>query len=353
MNKADTNNNKKVETNGGKTSSKDSHNNNVLPEQLNNALEEHQDVHINDAGRDRERKLSNILQQHVLNVFEDGIFDFLDSMNNSGNVAEKPNVKNEQNNEFSRAKALEAGAIPKHSWRSSSNGNTHTAQAEQWRRNTNDVKPNQYTTPKSTLQTQVPNTQSIIQSGATFTGVGIRPCPTYELNNMYLKFPHLKSEKVLNPLKPSQTHKPMRMPTSSHNAQNNSVGFDKVNKECATNFRDQRVKKSNSVHGSKEVHELTNSLSSLNASNKNTLVHRGRSSSSIDLTCVPNSTQKKDVRKPSAQHKSQSTDDKSKGAIPKQLSRNSTEVNINESRNSLDEVKDSPVDAQKLESKCF
>lgn len=341
MNITDTNNNKNVEsckgsTNGVKTLSKDS-DNNVLTEQLDSSSEEHQDAHTDDAAIDRERKLSNTLQQNIPNVFEDGIFDFLDSMKNSGNESEKLN-------KFPKAKALETGAIPKYSWRSSSNGNTQTAQVEQWRQNTNTDKSNHNSTPKSTLQAQAPVIQSIIQNGAIFTGVGIRPCPTYELNNMYLKFPHLNSAKVPNPLKPLQN--------STNNARNKSAEFDKMSAERATSSRELKAKKSHSVHGSREMHEL----SSQSVSNKNSLAHRGRSSSSIDLTVVSKAnhlTKQKDDHKLLTQKKTQSKNDKSSGAIPKQLNRNSAQMNVNGSPNSLDEVLDCPVDAQKLKSKRF
>lgn len=340
MNKADTNNNKKVEsctdsTDSAKTSStKDSE---KVPIEQSASKDDQNANNIDAVVIDQERKPSNMLQQqqqHIPNVFEDDIFDFLDSIKNSSNKTgslNKTNVQNELNNGLEKSRALETGAIPKNSWRNSSNGNTQTAHIEQWRQNTNKA------TSKSTNQVQVPNTQSIIQNGAIYTGIGIRPCPTYELNNMYLKFPHLNSEKVPNPLKPSQSHKTRLNVTN--NAQNISNRIDKVNAKGDISSCQR------------------NNLSSLLASNKNLLAHRGRSSSSIDIRGVSKSSvspQQRNDQKLSSQQKIQSKDDKrSGGAIPKQLNRNGIQSNNSKPPNSLDEVLESPIDTKKLESKNF
>lgn len=326
INKIDTNNNKKPENgkdgNGEKTSSKE-FDNNVLPEQLDISLGDYKDVHTNDIAIAPKTKSSNTLNQHIPNVFEDGIFDFLDSIENFDNKTEKLNKK---------SKPFEALSIPKNSSQSGFNGNIHTTEAEQWRQNNNIDKSKSL--PRMPAE-QISVTESIIQSRACFTGAGIRPCPTYELNNMYLKFPHLNSKKVPNPLEP--------LNKSRQNYTNNSTGLDKVNKECAPSTSNDTRMKSNVVRTTKEA-----------VSSKSTIAQRGRSSSSNDLTSISKAThlaKQKDVHKPTVRHKSQSRNDNVNGAISKQPSRNNAEENINNSPSSLNV--NYPFDTQKLESKSF
>lgn len=354
MNKNDTNNNKNVESGKSlsvsrKTSSIDS---DKVPTsyQLDNALKNDENAHTNGtAAIDRERKLSNTSkQQLILNVFEDDFFEFLNSREHSGNATEqlnKTNAKSELNFESEKPKAVETGAIPKNgSWRSGSNGNVQAPRrVEQWRQNSNTDQTVNHNAASSKLtnQGQALNTRDIIQNGAIFTGVGIRPCPTYELNNLYLKFPHLNSEKVPNPLKPSQSHKTRLNGTTT--AQNSSTvqmqNPNKTNRERRTISRERNQ---------------TPPSSSSSATNKNSLANRGRSASSIDI--LGTSTQRKNDHKPPAQQKNQSKDDKSNGgAIPRQPNKLAVLLDNSKSFTRLYpiEVPNNPIDTEKLKSKRF
>lgn len=261
---------------------------------------------------DGQRNQSTTAQQHIPDVFADDIFGFIDSM-------VKPN-KHESNSEAPRA-----GAIPVNSWRARSSESPQVVKVEQWRQNTNSVRPNHNSTsdpiirPKSTQPTR-------------FSGAEIRPCPPYELNNMYQKFPHLNAEKVPNPLK--ATPKP---------AQNSTKKMP--DNKPAKNSHEQRAKTSNSARGLQNMSKLTGSLSTLIGSAK-VLANQGRSSSSTNLAGAKRSTD-------STQPKNQSEDGKIKGAISKQQQNRSVDrlVNVDESSKSLDDVIDNPVDANRLKSK--
>lgn len=334
MNKADTNNNKQAGscenlTIGAKPLLKDSDQVPIEPTDSSSATKFDRNPRTNvavAAANDQERDPSQVLQQkqQTLDVFGDDIFAFLDSRNNPGNEAKhlnKPNVKNELNNGHEKTRELETGAIPKNSWRNSSNGNNQTAHTEQWRQKTNTDRTNHNATKNS-------NAQDTVRSAAVYSGTGIRPCPTFELNNMYSKFPHLNSEKVPNPLKPAQTHR------ARLNGTTNGAG-------------DSSSRQRNS-----------SSSSSAAALNKNSLAHRGRSLSSIDMTtgaakAAADSSQRKNDQKFPAQQKTQSKDVKNGGggAIPKQPNRYGVQLNNTKLPNSLNEVSDSLIDVPKLESK--
>lgn len=317
MNKSDTNNNEKLDSCNGSSIDEE-----VIPSINPEKIGTKRDVqntYKTCATIEPEQKRSNSLQhpQHIPNVFEDDIFDFLASREN-------PNNENELNGESPKTKGIATGAIPKTSWRSGSNGNSsHTARVvEQLRQisiDTDQSKKN-----GTTHQANAPSAHGIIQNGAVFTGVGIRPCATYQLNNMYDKFPHLNAGKVANPLIPPQTHKPRQIGTN--NAQNTPAGLDKMNRRRETGSRDR------------------NNLRSSAASNGNALVRRGHSST--DLTSVSkanDSTQRKNEHKMPAQPNG--------GAIPKQLNKTSAQPNLNKSPQiSADAVSDTLIDSEKLKS---
>lgn len=328
MNNSDTNNNAKVESR--KSLSIDeaiSSNEKVRTEPLHDSSTSNDDQNTSksDATLERERKLSNSSQhqQNIPNVFEDEIFDFLATRDISNNETGKLNetkVKNGLNNESKRNKEIETGGIPKNTWQSSSNGKSQTAHVGGMRRNSVD------TTSKSN-HTNSSSTNGITQSGAVFTGVGIKQCVTYQLNNMYDKFPHLSAGKVPDPLIPPQTHKTRQI--GAINARNTPAGFDKANRRRDTRSRDR------------------NNLSSSSASkNDNSLVRRGHSST--DLTSASkaiDSTQQKNDYKPTAQPNG--------GAIPKQLNRSCVQKDSNKSPNSVDGVSDTLIDSDELKSKEF
>lgn len=294
------------------------------------------DTHTNETAIAVEKK-----QQHIPNVFDNDIFDFLDSIEKSNNEAALLlNVKDQLDNESQKAKPFGTGAIPKTSWRVRSNENTRPAQVEQWRQNTNANKQNHSSTPdqlmrsKSAFQTQATLTQSVIQNGATLSGAGMRPCALFELNNMYTKYPHLNKEKVPNPLKPTQAQKTTQNDTNGKRVKNSN---------------EKTAKTSNSARNLKQMSELTYSLSSLPAlKNKSLSASRGRSSSSNNLVGSEKST---DSGQQKGIHKSP-MDDKKKGAIPKQPNRNGTQLmNSNETTIVSDEAMAHSVDAEKLKSK--
>lgn len=138
-----------------------------------------------------DQKQDSPKSDHIPNVFEDNIFHFLDSMEKQKNI-----TSHEQNNSNKGlSKDVPSATI---SWRVSSNGNTVATK-------TDSTKPTIAVNDRTSLNNPTkpkPLTQSIIQNGAVLTGAGLKPCPTYELNNLYNKFPYLNPNKVPNPLKP-------------------------------------------------------------------------------------------------------------------------------------------------------
>lgn len=102
----------------------------------------------------------------------------------------------------------------------------------------------------------VPITKSIIYNGAVLTGPGVKPCPTYDLNNLYVKFPYLNANKVANPLVPVPLADVKRSTQQKPDTSSQKMAgrlqelFDKVN---ATRGHGNGIQKS----------ELTNSLLSL------------------------------------------------------------------------------------------
>lgn len=136
-----------------------------------------------------------------------------------------------------------------------------------------------------------PMTQSIIQKGAVLTGAGVKPCATYDLNNLYIKFPHLNPNKVENPLKPD----PLKDVRNPEAANKTSVVADSKLK----NFFDKvnKGKKAPQQLGTSPLQktEMTNSLLSLTTlNNKNANATTGqqphrmppRSASSFNLTGI-------------------------------------------------------------------
>lgn len=194
-------------------------------------------------------KQTPAIPKEIPNVFGDNIFDFIESMGNK------------QSNNHS----AEATATRTVSWREKSN----EAPVEQWRQK-NDVKtataqPTSTATEPAKRTAPALVTKSIIQNGAILTGAGVKPSPTYDLNNLYINFPHLNPNKVPNPLKPAQDLKRHSNIGNGHGTKM-SPGlqnlFDKSNREKTQNPRHS----SNANHSNQmKKTELSNSLISLPA----------------------------------------------------------------------------------------
>ncbi|XP_031634243.1 uncharacterized protein LOC116347682 [Contarinia nasturtii] len=337
----------------------------------------------------------------IPNVFDDGIYDFIESIGKS-DLPNKSSNKNETVNvptkAFQKAVSSEKGPI---NWRNTSNEpvirtenrvhpETHRGSNEPIVRNeTYAVPPIFYTNRPSTIDNynippwhvrpsdldaanahsqigdvKVPSvvgaakaksgveligdadisksfmTQSIIQNGAVLTGTGVKPCPTYELNNLYLKFPHLNPNKVANPLRPTSLDLTKRSTASAKPNENTakSVGglqglFDKINQEA-------KLKKSESTNSLHSLPNFDNNMAT------NHPKHRmpERSVSSLNLTGItrmnganPQKMNRRQSLGHNGQNKSQATgqhrnapvkgppqnDPRSKGAIPKYSTQNS------------------------------
>lgn len=235
-----------------------------------------------------EQHQNEYVTKKIPNVFEDDFFDFLESRGKE--------KKDTSENKVTNDKAL--STPPVSSWRDRPNGNTmQTIQPNQNDNNSNAVKrstqvPLSKQTPQVKPTKPAPITQSIIQNGAVLSGMGIKPCPTYELNNLYVKFPHLNPDKVSNPLKPT--------PLGDYFL-GERLHYTKSNHQQPLNqSRDNRTH--SSLNGNRaggiSKSSLTSSLMSLPTfTNKNvdktpqneSLNRRmpGRSSSSISLVGVP------------------------------------------------------------------
>lgn len=231
----------------------------------------------------------------IPNVFDDNIYDFIESIGKQGQVSE-PLKGNEP---------LKQNEPPKFSWRNRTNEQpVASAPIGQWRAKKDDVPMTSTPVTTNNPKPIIPVvTQSIIQNGAVLTGAGVKPCATYELNNLYLKFPYLNPNKVANPLKPVPLKDLKRPATTAAAAAAKKAPqeipdpklqdfFDKVNKEHAKKMQQQL----NS--GALKKTELTNSLLSLpaflnnnhNATAEDTLMRSNRmpprSNSSFNLTGI-------------------------------------------------------------------
>lgn len=109
-----------------------------------------------------------------------------------------------------------------------------------------------------------PPMQSIIQNGAILTGAIIKPCPTYAMDNLYAKFPHLNPNKVPNPLKSTPMDQLGRPPPPINNNTHRTQStlqhfFDKVIEKNAKKGEMGRP----GLNSLNEMKELTSSLMSL------------------------------------------------------------------------------------------
>lgn len=228
--------------------------------------------------------------KEIPNVFGDNIFDFIESMGNK-----------QVNNQPAEAKTSRTM-----SWRDKSNEHDKSAPVEQWRQK-NDGKTATSTAPEAAKPTgPAPVIKSVIQNGAILTGPGVKPSPTYDLNNLYMNFPHLNPNKVPNPLKPAQD--PKRQSNIRNGEAKMSPGlqnlFDKANKEKSQNPRhpNQMMKKT----------ELSNSLLSLPASsntNPNSRNQNGLSANRMpgrSLTSISLVGQKSSSAQENGQHRRRS-----------------------------------------------
>lgn len=217
----------------------------------------------------------------IPNVFDDGIYEFIESIgkpnidlpnvpkaNETSKVAELSKLNNSKygfNKDSSTPKVSPESARQNSllSWRERPN--------ERWRVERDDcdsilrsgkiVQSAEEAVPVSEpkRQTMAPNvapnltTQHIIQNGAILTGVGVKPCPTYELNNLYNKFPHLNPNKVPNPLKPvplrdmkrpvtnKNENPPKQSDSSQRSANDNFSGFEEFSSYIDLNKKSERT----------------------------------------------------------------------------------------------------------------
>lgn len=237
---------------------------------------------------DHEKKTS--IPKAIPNVFDDEIFNFINAKNGflSDDVDKQgpsvDTVKNIPLNEMTAAH--QNGATNNRpnttlSWRDRPKEVAKVMPVEQWRQKNNataavastsvslDLKkspemaqstgavPKVQPIPKITPMI----TESIIHNGAILTGAGMKPSPTYEMNNLYMKYPHLNPQKVPNPLKPMPLHEIPAL--SALNAERQAKKpdlkefFDKVN---AKNAQEQR--NANRLSDMKK-REFSNSMMSL------------------------------------------------------------------------------------------
>lgn len=136
----------------------------------------------------------------------------------------------------------------------------------------------------------------------------MKPCPTYELNNLYNKFPHLNPQKVANPLKPtplveipalSSANQPKASSSSSHLKN----FFDKVN---ATKAQDKNGRNrlsevkglglSSSLMTMESAGRASTGQSNGNNGAASAYQMPGRSSSSTSLVGFPRTNQQKNNR---------------------------------------------------------
>lgn len=273
----------------------------------------------NSNAPDREKNTS--IPKAIPNVFDDEIFNFINAKNGFSlddvdkQVPSVDTIKNIHSNEM--AAAHQNGATNNRpnttlSWRDRPKEVAKVMPVEQWRQKNDDTAAVALDLKKSPEMTQstgaVPKvqpipritpmiTESIIHNGAILTGAGMKPSPTYEMNNLYMKYPHLNPQKVPNPLKPTPLQE---IPTLSAlnlvKKPDLKEFFDKVNAK-----KSQEQRNANRLSDMKK-REFSNSMMSLpgnvdsasgqargkNASPANHMPQR--SSTSISLVGFPRST---------------------------------------------------------------
>lgn len=298
---------------------------------------------------------SNTQSNVIPNVFDDGIYEFIESIGKSN--IDLPNVPkaNEtsskvtelsklNNSKYGFNKDSSTPKVSPESARQSSLLSWRERPNERWRVERNDcdsisrsakiVQSVEETVPVSESKRQTmasnvtPNliTQHIIQNGAILTGVGVKPCPTYELNNLYNKFPHLNPNKVPNPLKPvplKDIKRPVHETKKNENPSKQSDGSQQLANNNFSGFGEFP-----SYVNLNKSSELTNSLQSLPTFPKtNTVSDQSknrmpqRSASSVNLT-KHNSANPPKNHRPNAnkqQSNNQNKRPQTKGKIERQM----------------------------------
>lgn len=265
--------------------------------------------YVNSDTRDAAGDQKADAKPFIPNVFEDNIFEFIDSMGKQSTETSKSGSPISKN-------GFNTVPMESNNWRARSNETDRPPPREQWRRLDCEVLPNpnqtkHFAAPGTSMpilqikpMQPIHDTKSIIQNGAILTGAGVKPCPTYDLNNMYLKYPHLNPNKVLNPLKPASMQQ-----SNGRTSQNSASGsdrmapelknlFEKVNNDRAKSTQQQNKQLPNASNlKDMKKSELTNSLLSLPTSfeadlklgpSSGSTVNRmpGRSATSISLVGV-------------------------------------------------------------------
>lgn len=197
--------------------------------------------------------------KNIPNVFEEDIFDFIDSL-------EKQEIETATHDRSKSTNGVNKTPMNIPAWRKEPVETNKSAHEVSWRQKANDatsVQPSkQASQPRSTISNPVK--ESTIQNGAVLTGAGMKPCPTYEMNNLYMRFPHLNPNKVPNPFESTHSNdvkQPVKVnhnfETQKHISHNAIRGENsrhvQPNKSLMNENRSNRMKKS----------PLTNSLTSL------------------------------------------------------------------------------------------
>lgn len=318
---------------------------------------EKRDLKVNDSNKTQAAHEKVAVPTVIPNVFDDNIYEFIESIGNQGiptrmseplksaepKKQSDPPKTSSSNSKYGFNKSETAKKVSPNldqpeaarcSWRLKPNEPVPPAEIKQWR--IKKEEPNTLTrfvtsantapattAPKPTVTATKVAPSLATQNGAVLTGAGVKPCATYQLDNLYKKYPHLNPNKMAQPLKPVPL-KDLNGPVAGNkNGQIKPITdpklrdfFDKVNKEQARKAHDQisrsPLRKS----------ELTNSLMSLPVfnNNSNATVEQParnrmppRSSSSFNLTGISRiegSNPQKSNRKPLQQGNGQNGNNK-------------------------------------------
>lgn len=137
----------------------------------------------------------------------------------------------------------------------------------------------------------------------------MKPCPTYELNNLYKKFPHLNPQKVANPLKPTPLQEIPAL-SSAYQFKASSSASQSKEAPALKNFFDKvnaiKAQDKNGRNRLKEMKGLSSSLMTMESVGRappgkspgaaSAYQMPGRSSSATSLVSFPRTNQQKNNR---------------------------------------------------------
>lgn len=134
----------------------------------------------------------------VPNVFDKNIFSFIDSLQKRG-----PSSLNERKNSTDAVLSMKSGTtyfsnedVSEEAWH---HVPCRRQNDDQWRWR-GEPNPTATTAP---AKIGPPPPQGAATNNLISMGKFTKPCPAYEMNSLYTKYPHLNPAKVPNPLKPS------------------------------------------------------------------------------------------------------------------------------------------------------